>query len=308
MITANLTGNFGNHMWNYSLCRVIADKLGYDWGIHNIPTHDYFSGMVQMYFMEIDYGKPVTKIGINQRGLNMYDGITNEYYDIPKHLPYHNKCCINMYDPNVFNINDNTMIHLISQSEDYLIDRKSEILEWFQIKEEYINKYNSKLEELGISLDENTCVINFRGGEYKVVTNLIARKEYWSESINKMLSINTNMKFLIITDDMECAKNFIGDYPCYHIDIGFDFYTIYKAQYIILSNSSFGWWPAWLSKSSKLTIAPEYWSQHNTSDGYWGLGDQYTRCFKYMSRSGELHDYDTCKNNALQYYKNNNLI
>ena len=128
MITTNLTGNFGNHMWYYTICRLVAEKLGYEWGINPVTTHDYFGGQSQLYFMDINYGKEVVVSGKNERGLNTYVGITNEYYDFPKQHNYNGDgCVINMYDPNVFNIADNTMIHLISQSEDYLIDRKEDI-------------------------------------------------------------------------------------------------------------------------------------------------------------------------------------
>jgi hypothetical protein len=200
------------------------------------------------------------------------------------------------------------MIHLISQSEDYLISRKSEILDWFKIKEEYKRSYDSKLSELNIVLDDNTCIINFRGGEYNSISNLIARREYWRDCISHMLSINSQMKFIIITDDENSAKSYIGDYPCHHIDVGFDFYVVNQSKYVILSNSSFGWWAGWLNTNSKLTIAPKYWSQHNVSDGYWGLGDQYTRCFEYMDRDSKLCDYEECKTEALDFYKNNNLL
>lgn len=309
MITATMTGNFGNHMWNYVLCRLVGEKLGYEWGVSPVPTHDYHNGMNQMYFLDIDYGKEVKKIGTNEKTLNVYEGIPNEYYDIKKSHTYNgDECCINMYDPNVFNIPDNTMIHLISQSEDYLVDRKNEIYNWFKIKEEYKNKYESKLSEFNINLDDNTCVINFRGGEYRGIPNLICRREYWQDSINHMISINPEMKFIIITDDNECAKYFIGDYPCYHDEIGFDFYVINQSKYTILSNSSFGWWAAWLNDKSKLTIAPKYWSRHNVSNGYWSLGDQYVRSFMYMSREGQLKNYEECKEEALEFYKNNNLL
>jgi hypothetical protein len=305
MITTNLTGNFGNHMWYYCLCRIIAEELGYDWGINPVATHDYYNGKSQFYFMDVDYGKLIKVNGKNSKGLNTYEGIVNEYYDSPK---IYNGCCINMYDKNVFNISDHTMIHLISQSEDYLINRKNDILNWFKIKEKYKKIYENKLSELGIVLDKNMCVINFRGGEYKSVPNLILNKDYWSNCIKHMLLINPNMKFIIITDDPNCATSYIGNYPCYHVDIGFDFYVINQSQYIILSNSSFGWWAAWMNTQSKLTIAPKYWSQYNVSDGYWGLGDQYTRCFIYMDRSGTLFNYESCKEEAMNYYKSKNLI
>jgi len=305
MITATLTGNFGNHMWNYSICRIVAEKLGYEWGVNPIPTHDYHNGESQMYFMNIDYGKTVTITGKNGRGLNTYEGIPNEYYDVQK---MYNGCCINMYDSSVFNIQDNTMVHLISQSEDYLIDRRDDVLSWFSIKEDYKFTYNQKLDELGIVLDGNTCVINFRGGEYRGIPNLILGRKYWIDSVNHMLSINPNMKFVIITDDPDCARSFIGNYPCYHVDIGFDFYAINQSKYVILSNSSFGWWAAWLNTKANKIIAPKYWSQHNVSDGYWGLGDQYVRGFTYLDREGNLSDFETCRKESIEYYKSKNII
>lgn len=305
MITTNLTGNFGNHMWYYCICRIVAEKLGYEWGVNPIASHDYYGGQSQFYFMDVDYGKPVTVTGKNERGLNTYEGIPNEYYDVQK---MYNGCCINMYDPNVFNIQDNTMVHLISQSEDYLIDRRDDVLSWFSIKEDHKAAYDQKLNELGIVLDDNTCIINFRGGEYRGIPNLILGRKYWKDSVNHMLSINPNMKFVIITDDPDCARSFIGNYPCHHVDIGFDFYAINQSKYVILSNSSFGWWAAWLSTKSNKTIAPKYWSQHNVSDGYWGLGDQYVRGFTYLDREGNLSDFETCRAESIEYYKSKNII
>ena len=309
MITTNLTGNLGNHMWFYSICRIVAEKLNYQWGVNPIPTHDYYQGMNQMYFMDVDFGEKVIVNGKNERGLNTYHGVDNEYYDeFIEHKYLGDGCCINMYDPNVFNVSDNTMIHITSQSEDYLNDRRLEILDWFKIKKEYSELYESKLKELGIILDDDLCVINFRGGEYRSVQNLICSKKYWSDSILHMKGINPRMKFLIITDDPSTAIEYIGNFQCLHIDIGFDFYTINKSKYVILSNSSFGWWAAWLNVNSNLIIAPKYWGRHNISNGYWSLGDSYSRYFMYMDRDGQIYDYESCKREALEFYRNSNLL
>lgn len=309
MITTNLTGNLGNHMWLYSICRVVAEKLNFEWGINPSPTHDYHNGMNQMYFMDIDFGKKVTVNGKNTKGLNTYVGINNEYYDTPKHHSYNgDNCLINMYDPNVFNISDNSMIHLISQSENYLIDRKNDICDWFKIKPEFKKKYDEKLNKLNISLDDNTCVINFRGGEYRGVPNLIPDKDYWSNCIKYMLSLNNNMKFIIVSDDPSYAEYYIGNYPCYHDEIGFDFYVINQSKYKILSNSSFGWWASWLNDQSSLVLAPKYWGRYNVSNGYWSLGDQYTKNFSYMGKDGVVYSYEECKKQAEEFYKINNLL
>lgn len=309
MITTCLTGNLGNHMWYYTICRLVAEKLEYEWGISPKTMYDYFHGMNQMYFMDVDFGKEVNMIGRDEDGLGMFEEIINRYSDKNKQHTYNgDSCLINMYDPNVFNISDNTMVHMVSQSEDYLIDRREDILNWFRIKDECESSYKIELEQLGIILDDNTCVINFRGGEFNSVPNLIPSQNYWINSINHMKGINPNMKFIIISDDPQCANHFIPDIKCYHIDIGFDFYVVNRARYLILPNSTFSWWSAWLNQYSKLTIAPKYWGRYNVSNGYWSLGDSYTRRFVYMNREGKIDDYESCKEQALDFYKKNNLI
>jgi hypothetical protein len=96
--------------------------------------------------------------------------------------------------------------------------------------------------------------------------------------------------------------------PALHISVGFDYYVVNQAKWLIISNSTFGWWAAWLNKKVNKIIAPKYWSRHNVSDGYWSTGDAYTRCFTYMDREGKLYDYETCKQEAINYYKSKNLI
>lgn len=300
MLTTNLTGNFGNHMSQLTICRIVAEKLGYEWGVNPIPSHDYHNGMNQLYFMDVDFGKqPI-------------NGIINEYHET---WDTYNGINICRYEDRIFNINDNTILlggggakGGVYQSEDYYINRKSEIINWYKINNEYENQYKNKLSELGIVLDDNLCVINFRGGEYKSVPNLILRKEYWKDAINHMLTLNNAMKFLLITDDVDCANSYMP-FPiqCLHVDIGFDFYCINQAKWNILSNSSFGLWAAWLNTKTNKVIAPKYWSQHNTSSFIWGIGDQYYRCFTYLDREGNLSTYDECKEEADTNYKNHNI-
>jgi hypothetical protein len=309
MITANLTGNLGNHMWNYVIARLVAEKRGFEWGVPPHATHDYHSGANQMYFMDVDFGKPLTITGKYPDRLNIYDNIERRYSDENKSHTYNgDSCCINMYDSHVFEVEDNTMIHIISQSEDYLTERRDDILDWFKIKPEFEQKYLEIISQLGLNLDENLCVINFRGGEFRAVPNLIPNQNYWQNSIRHMKNLNPNMNFIIITDDTQCASMYIPGLKCLHIDIGFDFYMVNKSKYLIMTNSSFSWWAGWLNQDAKLIIAPKYFGRHNVSNGYWSLGDSYTSTFHYMDRDGNLTDYDTCKAEALEFYKKNNII
>jgi hypothetical protein len=304
MITTNLTGNLGNHMWQYAVCRTIAEKLGYEWGIKSNPTHDYYGGMNQMYFMDVDFGKPS-------------EGLFKDFHE--KWTVYdHNGDIINitMLDPKIYEISDNTRLigHNgafggIFQSERYLIDRKKDIENWFKIKEQYSKEYNKKLDDLGIVLDNNLCVINFRGGEYRSIPKVLCRREYWRDSISHMISLNSEMKFIVITDDPEYAKLFMPfEIPTYHIDIGFDFYVVNQAKWLIISNSTFGWWASWLNNKANKILAPKYFGAHNTSDGYWSVGEIYTTKFDYVDREGKVFNYQSCKEEAIKFYKSKNII
>ena len=303
MVTTNLTGNLGNHMWQYSVCRVVAEKLGYEWGVNPSPTHDYHRGMNQMYFMDVDFGI-------------FPEGDFNDFHE--KWLTYKHVDDVNitMLDKRVYEIpdwtrliGDNGAFGGIYQSEDYLIDRKKDIVEWFKIKDVYKNEYDKKLIDLGITLDENTCVINFRGGEYKSIPNVILRIEYWKNSVEHIKNINPNMNFIVITDDPNTANRYIPyGFKTFHVDIGFDFYVVNNAKNLIISNSTFGWWAAWLNTKCNITIAPKYWARHNVSDGYWATGDSYTRGFTYMDREGKLSLYDECKTEAIKYYKQKGIL
>lgn len=303
MVTTNLTGNLGNHMWQYAVCRTIAEKLGYEWGINPSPTHDYHNGANQMSFMDVDFGKAI-------------QGIKHEYHESWKTYRHVDDVNITMFNPSLYEIEDNTLMigHNgakggIYQSEDYIIDRKEDIKQWFKINDTHKLDYEKTLTNLGVELNDNTCVINFRGGEYRTIPNVLVRREYWRGAMNHMLSLNSNMKFIVITDDVHLAKSFIGfDIPCYHISIGFDYYVVNQARWLIISNSTFGWWPTWLNEKVNKIIAPKYWARHNVSDGYWATGDSYTRGFDYLGRDGKLYDYETCRSEAEKYYKEHNLI
>ena len=303
MITTNLTGNLGNHMWQYAVCRTIAEKLGYEWGINPNPSHDYFNGQSQMTFMNVDFGKPV-------------EGILHEYHEPWKFIQHVDGVNITMLNESLYSIGDNTIMlgHNgakggVYQSEDYIIDRKEDIKKWFEIKQESKAHYDNLLSDMGVTLDDNLCVINFRGGEYRNIPNVLVRREYWRDAINYMQTLNPNMKFLLITDDVQCANNFMPfAIQAIHVDVGFDYYVVNQAKWLIISNSTFGWWAAWLNTRVNKIIAPKYWARHNVSDGYWATGDAYTREFTYLDREGKLYDYETCRNEANEYYKSRNII
>lgn len=287
MITAYLTGNFGNNLFGIVSSKCIAKDLGYEWGVNPHPEYDYHNGMIQTYFLDLDYGifpKDIT---------STYEECCIRYNHDGDNVD------IRTFDKNVYNIPDGTkLLGGVWQSYGYFEKHIPDIVNWLKIKPEYISEYENRLSNAGISLTENTCVINFRGGEYKYHPRLIIGSKYYHDSIRIMKETNPEMQFVIITDDVHTASSFLPGIPTYHFDIGMDYYILNNCHYSILSNSSFPIFAALTNQVSKRILAPKYWARHNVSTGYWAIGDQYYPQFEYVSREGLVESYETVKCSA----------
>ncbi len=284
----------GNQLWCYVTTRVIAHDRGYDFGIMSSEKFKCND------FLELDFGKPVTG-GTGPEGgppTKLPDGIKN-YYVERKIVHPDNGVDIRMYDKHLVTIPDNTKIDGVMQDEQYIIHRKDEIRQWLKVKTEY---------ECFDYADENICVINFRGNEYVDNPRVFLPQKYWDDAVKNILKVNPKLKFVVITDDVSTAKKFFPNYEVHHFSISKDYVVIKNAKYLILSNSSFACFPAWLNEDLRYCIAPKYWSQFNYSDGYWGCSYNITSGWMYQDRDGTLQDHAECRKELASYIESHKDI
>jgi hypothetical protein len=270
----------GNQLWCYIVTRVIALDKGYSFGI---KSPEKFKGSS---FLNLDFGNKVIG-GIGPEGgppRELPQDISYYYAEQKTSHPIDGGD-IRTYDPELLKTPDKTKIDGIMQDEQYIKHRKNEISKWLEI--------NAGIECFEYSNDD-TCVINFRGGEYIHIKNVFLPKKYWKNAINYMLSINKNFKFIVVTDDVVTARKFFPNYKIVHTSIATDYSIIKNAHYLILSNSSFAWFPAWLSETLKVCLAPKYWARHNINDGFWGCGYNVTSGWLYLDRAGKVFNYKNC--------------
>ena len=109
-----------------------------------------------------------------------------------------------------------------------------------------------------------------------------------------MKKLHDNLKFIVITDDIDAAAVLFPQFPAYHFSIAEDFFVISHAKYLIIANSTFSWWGAWLNKACKTVIAPKFWMRYNQSNGWWAPGESITKGFSYMGQDGELYSSAEC--------------
>src|SRR3990167_1170930 len=273
----------GNQLHRYIATRVKAIDLGVDYRMIYVPDN---SGKVPNFkcqsFMEFDGGKIVTEVPLGQKVFNEKKVVENGVD-------------IRGYDPEINFVGDWTTIDGEFQDERYFEHRMKEVDEWLKVEP--------------LEMDDNLCVIGFRGGEFSVFPDLFLTKEYWAEAKVLMLQKNINMKFEVHTDDEVLARQFFPGYKIIH-DIGINWRSMRYAKYAIIANSSFYILPRLLRDEEKhavdatyetwgtdkdcngrpisalkmtknsLTIAPKYWARRNT--GVWCLPQNYYKQFRYI--------------------------
>lgn len=284
----------GNQLWCYASTRAIAKNKGYEFGIMNPERFKCLD------FMEIDFGNTVIGGAGPEGGPTtiLPEGIKN-YYQEKQILYPGTKIDIRIHDEKLVQVKDNTKIDGIMQDEQYILKYRDEIREWFKVKKEY--------ECLEYASDD-ICIINFRGGEYVGIHDVFLPQKYWDDAVVEMQKINPNFKFIVITDDVITAKRFFPKYDVYHFDIAKDYSILNNAHYLIVSNSSFAFFPAWTSTKLKHCIAPKYWSRYNISDGFWSCGYNIFSFMTYLDRAGNIFSYEACLQEFEQYQKNHPRI
>lgn len=283
----------GNQLWSYVVTRCIALDKGYEFGI---MCPERFKGAD---FMNLDFGREVSG-GYGPEGgppEKLPDDIY--FYYKEKDIFYEKfKCDVSDFDPGLYNVLDNTKIDGTFQCERYIKKYKNEIQQWLKVNDEF--------NILDFS-DSNICVLNIRGGEYVGNKSLCLPKKYWNDAISNMKKINPQLQFIIITDDIKYTKKLLPQYPSYHFCIGKDYSVIKNAHYLILSNSSFAFFPAWLNQNAKFIIAPKYWARHNISNGFWSCTFNLYEDWHWQDRDGKLYSYSQCERELISYNTLNKL-
>tara|TARA_B100000212_G_scaffold283669_1_gene223867 strand:- start:1992 stop:2981 length:990 start_codon:yes stop_codon:yes gene_type:complete len=258
----------GNQLWNYVTLRSISNKLGFGYEIIN-PEN--FKGSS---FLEISY-KGYANLENSQDCI-----LDNNERNIFKEKLFYDKV-FNSYssdfDKEILKIKPNTIIKGLFQSESYLF--KNDIKKFIKLK---------KFEENNFNILENTCILNIRGGEYKRFKKLILPKSYWLNAIVNMRKIKQNINFRIVTDDYDYAKQLLPEVEILKGKINDDFCNLFYADYLIVSNSSFSYFPITLGEKPKKIIAPSKWSRFGNDHDKWISPANYYKGWSYQNEKGEI--------------------
>lgn len=241
----------GNMLHRYVAVRVLALDKGYDF---SMIGSRHFKGSS---FMNLDMGK----------SCNL--GYTVQHHSgkiVTKASVWEEKT--QYYNPEFNFIQDGSILDGEFQDERYFEHRLEEIDGWLKVEP--------------VDIPDDLCIINFRGGEYKLFPDLFLTQEYWREGIIRMMIINPDMRFEVHTDDPDTAGEFFHSFPIVH-DIGLNWRSVRYAKYAIVANTSFCILPRLLqhhTNKEAVTIAPRYWARANTKE--WSMPQNFYKSFLYV--------------------------
>jgi len=254
MISISLNGRLGNQMFQYSVCRTVAEKNNFKFYIPEIGSPSTEGTHLKNFFPNLDMG--------------IKDG--NIIYRFNEDHTVQN------FNNHIFNIKNFTEIWGFYQSPMYFSGYEDKIRSWFNL--EINNQTKIILEKYDPS---KYCYIHIRGTDYKHHNHWFLNKDYYIKSMDYIKSINNEISFVIITDDPDMCLEWFPNIECMKNEMMIDFNLFLHSKYLIISNSTFSWWAAWLNPE-KVVVAPNNWLNYNKPElGFYPV-DIKTKEFKYI--------------------------
>jgi hypothetical protein len=242
MLYCNLQGGLCNMLFQISATYAFAKEINTEPAFPNLINHLNYLNNENIHNPKLNYAEEYLQFFKNCNILKPCGAVPLQTY------PFH-------YDPSI--PQDNSCIMGFFQSEKYFVKYKNDILNYFNISENIKNN----IENLLTNLPKEFNVIHVRLGDFlkNPTYHYNLPLSYFFHSIEKL---NSNLPYLIFSDDIEiCKENFIGNNYIF-IENNKDYIDLLLMSYgnnYILSNSTFGWWGAWMNRNHKRVLVPSKW-------------------------------------------------
>lgn len=249
MIGVRLNGRLGNQLFQYAL----AISLAKGFKTYFIIDHDGKPDYVKKYFKT----KKLSNSRISRAVLKKL--LINQ-------LPFVNQNNWETTDDILPLISNNRFYYGFFQSELYFKNVCCSIQKRIQLKLVYKKAFAEKYGHL--FKGEKVLAIHYRLGDY--ITwgdettggiNMSLPESYYLNALQEIKNLG-EYKILLVTDDIENAatklpgiknKLVISDSEI------MDFQILMHADKLVISNSSFSWWAAYLNKKNAEVFAPQNW-------------------------------------------------
>lgn len=260
----NINGGLGNQFFQYAFARRVLQRRPQKLVLDTYFYRNHPNRQLELDSYQVEYDGKLECIGYNrirrvvQRvpGVSFLCGIHKEQREFrfdfwTERLPYR------YYTGYWQNIR-------------YLEDNKEELRKWFT----YNGTITEEQQALAYKMTkENSVAIHVRHGDYQdkqfCKTYCVQEEDYYQKAIKYINDINHGKidSFYFFSDDIEwCKQKFNDMNKVTFIDKRIsqsphtDMWLMKKCKNIIMANSTFSWWAAWLNDNSKPNVVvPKNW-------------------------------------------------
>lgn len=203
--------------------------------------------------------------------------------------------CENQYDEKNFlyeeiPVKNNLKLSGFFQSWKYFEDVKHDLLNKYFTPSKMVS---SRLDQIPVS--KKSLGISVRRGDYLMLQNnhCVLSTDYYQSCINKYFGDVDQV--YVFSDDQEWCKQVFGEGATFvNESVGVQLFLMARMKNLILSNSTFAWWGAYLNQQDGVIVAPNPWFGPDYKDK--DTRDLYVPSWKIETHSVEFEPYNLTEN------------
>ncbi len=250
------SGKLGNHLFQFAFGLATSKKLKTDF-IFNTDE-------LEKYFELRQYNNPILKKIRMVR--YMFSLKFDKYTLVDLNKDVLPATILNM-------VKNNTIIYGYFQSAQFFGGYENLVRQAFKLKHVHLNQYMAKFKHL---FTKEVICIGVRLSEYKdwhihEIDNNTPEIgiDFYKNALSLIDDIESKT-LIFVSEDITTVKQLLPYPNAVYMDTVMDcFISLLLADKLIISNSSFLWWGAWLNnKPNKVVYAPKYWLGHKVNRAY----------------------------------------
>ena len=265
-VIVDLAGGLGNQLFCYCFGYAVAKKTNSKFVLDTSMQDCGIARELELLNFNVDYSDRISyvyKTGLVDR---MFFNKVRKIKSIGIKTRIYQEKEPTKFEPETFEISTDTYFKGNWQTEKYFSEYRNELLKMLVPKYERTQSVKDLVDEMQKC---NSVAVHVRRGDYLQIGCQLSM-DFYDKAILKFHELNQrkNTVFYIFSDDIDFVKQYFGKYekkielhyPQYESDNKTldDLFLMSHCKHIIMANSSFSWWAAWLNQNeNKIVICPE---------------------------------------------------
>ena len=286
MITVFLRGGLGNQMFQYALGLHLAKRNHADLHFDTTFLHDRFPRRQFTYrtfdldifaidprftaLSKISGTVPIPGLWL---GADLASASVKDIFGTQRIIREKKD---GVFDPAVLTSPSSVFLYGFWQSEKYFAAIAEDVRQAFRFRYPLEGEATNFADQIAAT---NAVSVNVRRGDYLLSANLKRLGEtglsYYERAAAYIAERIRDPHFFVVSDDVAwCREHLRLGFPTTYVSAAsggykqnFHLQLISQCKHHIITNSTFGWWGAWLNRSpSKIVVAPKIWHSGMEND------------------------------------------